>query len=142
MTNYLFLDIDGVVTQNARNGPILPEKVFLVNQLVQKAKAIVVLSSLRRTEALLHENESMLQSLGATFGLASETPFFEGYPRGYEIQVWMNDNNIKPSNIVILDDRTDMLHLENRLVKTDPLIGIEPAHVKQALQLFSGSTFK
>jgi HAD domain in Swiss Army Knife RNA repair proteins len=137
MKKYLFLDIDGVLTRNPKNGPILSEKVDLVNRIVQQSQALVVLSSLRRTEVFLHENEALLKNCGATFSLISETPFFEGYPRGYEIQVWLTDHDVKPNQIVILDDRTDMLHLEGRLVQTDPRVGLEDSHVEKALYLYS-----
>lgn len=137
MSNYIFLDIDGVLTQDPDGGPILPDKVQLINHLVQQLKAVVVLSSYHRTKRLLHENEEMLTQLGGTFSLTSETPFFDGVPRGYEIQIWMTENNVKPSQIVILDDRADMLNLENRLVRTESRVGLLPEHIEQALDIFN-----
>ena len=54
--------------------------------------------------------------------------------RGYQIQCWL-DRNPGVTNIVILDDDSDMDHLMNKLVKTNSFIGLTETGAKQAIKV-------
>lgn len=57
------------------------------------------------------------------------------YPRGYEIQQWLDSN--PPCHFVILDDDDDMEHLGPRLVQTDWLTGIQIGHVRRCISMLN-----
>ena len=57
---------------------------------------------------------------------------FEPYPRGYEIQQWL-DQHPQVGSMVILDDDNDMAHLTPYLVQTDLDVGLQAADVDRAL---------
>lgn len=58
------------------------------------------------------------------------------YPRGYEIQQWLDAN--PPCSFVILDDDDDMEHLGYRLVQTSfETGGLQLGHVRRAIVMLS-----
>lgn len=54
--------------------------------------------------------------------------------RGYQIQCWL-DRNTDVTNIVILDDESDMGPLGNKLVKTNKYIGLTSSHADKAVEI-------
>lgn len=60
--------------------------------------------------------------------------------RGDEIQYYMDKHGIKKEDIIIFDDDCDMLHLNDRLIKTSfRFDGLSYRHLKQAWKLLYGS---
>jgi hypothetical protein len=59
--------------------------------------------------------------------------------RGEEIQQWMGANGVKPEDIAILDDDSDMGDLTPRLVQTTFQYGLLDEHVEWAIRLLKGS---
>lgn len=60
--------------------------------------------------------------------------------RGDEIQYYMDEHGIKKEDIIIFDDDCDMLHLNDRLIKTSfRFDGLSYRHLKQAWKLLYGS---
>lgn len=138
----LFLDIDGVLNnlEAFRNEKSPTSKVLCsdmisrLNSIVEKSGCVVVLSSSWRMFGL-KTVDTMLKDKGFKFDLVGQTPdTFEA--RGAEINAWMKKNNVTKENIVILDDDTDMLDLEDRLVKTSMDTGLTDLHVELVLMMF------
>lgn len=136
----IFLDIDGVLNHQlwfaARKNEkvetdldydrsmIDPQKVELLNDLIDETKAKVVISSSWRKTHTKEQLQSLLESKGFTGEVIGLTPCLkftglEGYgysvPRGAEIKAWLEINKStlldKMSKVpyVILDDDSDML---------------------------------
>lgn len=140
----VFLDFDGVLNNDAwiyshsERGfaHIDPSKVELVNQLIERTDANVVVSSAWR---ILHKLPSLrrgLKNKGFSGKIVDVTDTAGRY-RGDEIQRWLTANgHVGP--FVILDDNTDMAHLLPFLVKTDPAHGLTQADVDRAVGVLEG----
>lgn len=147
---FLFLDVDGVLNHQAWyeaqqkvpynqsrhwDRQIDPECVERVLRLTELAEADIVLSSTWRGN---HKTEAALSRAGLSW--IDTTPHHhhgKDRRRGNEIQAWMREHKVFQHQIVILDDDSDMVHLMERLVKTDPYNGgFTEAHVERALALW------
>lgn len=137
-----------------------PACVDRLNLILMATQCDVVLSSTWRHYAPTHEICAGLRRLGMRGSLIGRTPlsserdldvfrryrgrppqFLEPYPRGYEIQQWIDchDFELYPS-IVILDDDADMEHLCPRLVRTSfEQGGLQLGHVRRAIELLNRS---
>lgn len=72
------------------------------------------------------------------YGTSAEGDWRQGYrARGNEIQAWMYlfRKEYRVTNMVILDDNSDMVHLEDYLVKTSMDEGLMLRHKNQALEV-------
>lgn len=143
----IFLDIDGVLNSErwyrgrapamheAKADHIDPAGVGLVNQLIVRTDAKVVISSTWR-----HFGEDFVKGVLVSRGFIGEiigiTPPL-GYPRGREIQAWIDDAPVPPLSLVILDDNSDMLHLKSRLVLTKSKTGITLNDVDRAVRILN-----
>lgn len=141
----LFLDIDGVCNcegtreRVGKSGVIGmdPAKVALVNEIVEKTGAKVVLSSTWRLDKNWREN---MQEWGLKCEFVDRTPHLGGWLRGFEISSWLEHQKNKEiflrypkSEVVlveepiekfaILDDDGDML-LDQPLFKTSWQTGL------------------
>jgi hypothetical protein len=141
----LFLDVDGVLLTRAsamyfawlqRNGPD-PTKGWrlwcpiatnnLRRLLADEPDLMVVLSSSWRTGRTLEECKDLFREndldpdrmIGRT-GAARDK-------RGHEIQAWL-DHHPEVTRFVIVDDDSDMEHLEAFHVKTDFAVGLTLLH--------------
>lgn len=133
----IFLDVDGVLNseiwfirnhQHPVPGAAKIDLKYVRNlqKIVRRTGAEIVLSSTWRGEVRKNKKHPLHQIL-ANHGMriydytttARVEGGFEkpGYQRGYEIQAWLDDHP-DVTNIVILDDDNDMMHLEKYLVKT------------------------
>jgi hypothetical protein len=65
--------------------------------------------------------------------------FSEPYPRGYEIQQWLDEHPYDGArSVVILDDDDDMEHLSNRHVRSSfERGGLLGTHAQQAVRLLN-----
>ncbi len=165
--NLIFLDFDGVMNSDKYfAGPIFKNEtkdmdwdeimliahhthldrdaIQLVNQLVVRSGASVVVSSTWRQHYSIDELNKMLADRGATFNIIAATPVHRSYLgwglqhtiRGHEIQDYL-DGVLEPVQFVILDDIDNMDHLSNHLVLTDESIGLTSEDVEKALQILS-----
>jgi hypothetical protein len=138
----VFLDIDGVLNRaNARGllssaQGIEPDKVALLNELVRRSGASVVLSSSWRLERPLEQVQAALVAAGFEGVLVDATPSVRSSHRGEEVSLWLEDHGVPPSRCVILDDGNNLAPHAERQVRTDGRHGLEPGHVEQALALF------
>lgn len=162
----IFLDVDGVLnsdtyfaseaykkeTTGASDAEIMlilhqahldPNALQLLNDLVQRSGAEVVLSSTWRSKYSPTELTEMMQKRGATFTISDSTPILYGkmserIPRGKEIKAYLSKLAVQPETFVILDDHDDMLGLKKFLVWTDYKPGLTSQDVEQALQILNG----
>jgi hypothetical protein len=151
----VFLDFDGVLNCHEYlqclnnvayddNDELMidPERVALVNDILRRTHANVVISSSWR---LCHSFEKLCRILtargfkGEVIGTTSSDlndlpiPPFETRQRGHEIQAWLDDHpDVK--RFVIIDDDADMAHLMKHLVKTTFASGLQPEHVELAVE--------
>lgn len=162
---YIFLDIDGVLNSDDWDNSeefkkesagmpsaliimvnhylhLDPKAVKLINDLVDRSGAEVVLSSTWRIKYSPEEVTKMLQGRGATFTIKTCTPrvygkFSERIPRGKEIAKYISDLQAAPESFVIIDDIDDMIHLKKHLVLTDVKTGITMADVEKCLKILN-----
>lgn len=162
---YVFLDIDGVLNSMdffEREKPldqfkgqdevddfalglahIGQEYVERLNSLVDPDVAFV-LSSTWRAHHRLHHVQTMLAHKGFKGLLIGSTPVTMGQ-RGREIAMWLEAATSSPMfdvtkrsewpSFVILDDDSDMLHLESYLVKTSSDVGLQEADIEKAREI-------
>lgn len=157
----IFLDFDGVLNSrkwmegfhqkvreyNKPESTILvepedaldPTPVELINQLVEKSGAKVIISSSWR---ILHGLESLnkiLKNAGAKFEAIDTTPrTYE--ERGIEIQQYLDYLKSKGDEVesfVIIDDDSDMAHFLNtkHFIKTAFEFGFMEWHLEEALKV-------
>lgn len=159
----VFLDIDGVL--NSRRWMALrgrkevgastaaahsldPSAVGLLNELVVRAHADVVISSTWRHGGLFHVTASLVARgfIGHVAGMTPETGEHLR-TRGDEIRAWLDDWSVGHEapleSFVILDDDDDMGALARHLVQTSFAEGLQREHVERAVaHLEETSTWK
>jgi hypothetical protein len=162
----IFLDIDGVCnsdrycnsyeylteTQQMTDQLIMlvnhyvlldPKALGLINDLVNRSGAVVVLSSTWRGKYSPAEITKMMQDRGATFTVSDSTPALYGkvnssrIPRGKEIGTYLESLKVKPESFVILDDHDDMIHLKPFLIQTTMKLGLTSYDVERALKILN-----
>jgi hypothetical protein len=116
-----------------------PEAVKVLNEILERSKAKVVVSSTWRLGNPLECIDKMLRFHGFTGELIGMTEAWldrDKYPhRGHEIQEWLDRHSVE--SFVILDDDSDMAHLMSHLIKTQFSEGLLPEHIEPALQILS-----
>lgn len=129
-----------------------PDAVERLNALVEKTGAEVVLSSSWRVRGV-DGMQTILAAAGFRAELVDRTPLRAEYdpavyerlrgeppvdeyswPRGYEIQQWLDDHHDVES-IVILDDASSMEHLMPWLVQTSLRDGLLDTHIDMAIEV-------
>lgn len=142
----IFLDVDGVLNsehwyvKNHEKHPercrvetaIDPRFVRNLGKIVRRTGAKIVLSATCRGVVREKRNHYLHQIL-AKYGMEIyDYTIRLGRERGHEIQDWL-DKHKDVTNIVILDDDSDMLHLTKYLVKTSngPYIKMEDGSFKR-----------
>ncbi len=109
-----------------------PELVLRLNDLLERSGASVVISSSWRILFPLRDLQILLRYRGFVGEILGVTPI-QGSVRGAEIQAWLSSHEV--DHFVILDDDTDMAHLMNHLVRTDPSNGLTLENVEASLLL-------
>ena len=134
----IFLDIDGVLAPIRhwdRYGDLEPACVEVLNEIVTRAGAEVVVSSTWRHGRTVAELQAMLEEEGFTGCVVDTTPTVEpGAGRGEEIAAWLAAHAV--GGYVIIDDHVvDGGALRGRLVVTHPGHGLRPADVPRAIEI-------
>ena len=147
----VFLDFDGVLNSTAwyvhrhesgqslalahgKEEEIDPAAVALLNQLLDRSGALVVISSTWRMLGLM-ECKDVLHARGFTGKVVDVTPRSSHGVRGREIQAWLDAYHRPVERFVILDDESDMEHLMPRLVQTSQPVGLTQADVNRAVAM-------
>jgi len=165
----IFLDIDGVLNGHqyakkdqvsSRTGKlqaptgifgIVPSRVALLNQIVERTGAKVVVSSTwRRMPMPVIALQAWLDVAGFRGQVIATTPILDGEGRGREIDWWIVRLNRtakvygppveRCESFVILDDDSDMVPHMDRLVQTEMYFGLKPEHVERAVALLGRSS--
>ena len=125
----IFLDIDGVlapIRRWDRYGDLDPMCVRVLNEIVARAGADVVVSSTWRYGKTVAELQEMLEAQGFCGRVVDVTPTgAPGTARGDEIAAWLAEHEI--SGYAIVDDHGDVGDLRARLVVTQPAHGLTAA---------------
>jgi HAD domain in Swiss Army Knife RNA repair proteins len=131
----IFLDIDGVlapIRRWDRYGELDPACIQVLNEIVARGGADVVVSSTWRYGKTAAELQVMLQAHGFTGGVVDTTPTDRpGTGRGEEIASWLAGHPV--SGYVIIDDHADMGELHGHLVQTQPAHGLQPDDAPRAI---------
>ena len=149
----IFLDIDGVLNgqefmesidfsdntfpeQEFWSTQIDPDAVKILNELIQKSSAKVVISSSWRLGHSPEEMAEILETKGFVGEVIGETPVMRGFTRGEEIQTFVDNFGEDVSFVILDDDAEDITNLKHKLVHTSwECNGLRPGHVDMALKI-------
>ena len=135
MRRVIFLDIDGVlapIRRWDRYGDVDSACVQVLNEIVARGAAEVVVSSTWRHGKTVADLQQMLEAHGFTGSVVDKTPTGAvGLSRGEEIAAWLAEHTA--GGYVIIDDHVDMGELRAHLVQTQPAHGLQPADVPRAM---------
>jgi HAD domain in Swiss Army Knife RNA repair proteins len=131
----IFLDIDGVlapIRRWDRYGDLDPGCVQVLNEIAERCRADVVVSSTLRYGKTVDELQAILNAAGFTGRVLDKTPIrAPGADRGEEIAAWLAAHAV--AGFVILDDHVVMGELRAHLVLTHPAHGLRPADAPRAI---------
>ena len=152
----IFLDFDGVITTKRSGYRIDYDKIDLLDLIINKTNAKLVISSSWRSYDLestivdLRKNGFPKYLCDRIIGI---TPRTYGYiyrdiinderasidiPRGCEIDYWMEHTDYNVINYVILDDDTDMLYYQrNNFIQTDTYDGMSEENALNAINILN-----
>jgi hypothetical protein len=135
----IFLDIDGVlapIRQWDRYGDLDPACIEVLNEIVARGGADVVVSSTWRYGKTAAELQEMLHAAGFVGRVVGATPTGKpGGSRGDEIAAWLAANPV--SGYVIIDDHGDVGGLREHLVQTQPARGLQPADAPRVIEMLA-----
>jgi hypothetical protein len=138
----IFLDIDGVlapIRSWERYGDLDPACIQVLNEIVARGQADVVVSSTWRYGKTVAELQKMLDAQGFTGRVLDTTPSgTPGADRGEEIAAWLAEHAV--DGYVIIDDHVDMGELRGHLVQTQPAHGLQPGDAARAIAILRRST--
>lgn len=147
----IFLDFDGVITTFDCGWTISVEKLLLLDKIIQKTGAkIVITSSWKRGYKNAEEFKDDLYDQRCSRNVKTETPFEKfveqiyditdnhGPWRGDEIQRYIENNKDKIESYVILDDDNDMLEEQLfNFVQTDSYYGLSEKEVELSINVLN-----
>lgn len=127
------------------------KKVKLLDKIVQRTGAKVVISSSWRRGASKRHLALYLRCLGFSGEVIGATPTdlhcreeyktlherFGNTQRGWEIQEWLREHP-EVSSFVILDDESDMDGVQGNLVQTSFESGLTKTHIERAIAVLLG----
>ena len=138
----IFLDIDGVlapIRRWDRYGDLDPGCIEVLNEIVTRGGADVVVSSTWRYGKTVAELQEMLAAQGFTGCVRDKTPTgTPGADRGHEIAAWLAEHAV--GGYVIIDDHVDVGELRTHLVQTHPAHGLQPADGARAIAMLMRHT--
>jgi len=156
----LFLDIDGVLNEAAflsrlRDKGIViadgewdwrdhidPERVAVLNRVLEETGAQVVISSSWRVRYRIYEMQQMLEEMGFRGQIVGETMRLKGHERHVEIKRWLTAAFKAPEAFAIVDDDPDAgVGLEQYFVRTTGAAGggLRDDHAERLIQILGRS---
>jgi len=109
--------------------------VAILNRIVKATGAKIVISSSWRRRDGLESTVDTLTRAGLQAEVIGETPHTDDH-RSVQIQDFLNGWAGEPiTSFVILDDYESMQRLQDRLVHTDPMLGLNEAAADKAIQM-------
>jgi hypothetical protein len=153
----IFLDVDGVLvtwnslhvwglsgpTKSRSGGMLDPGPVKILNEIIEKTGANIVISSSWRIGRTLDRLKSDLTEGGVNCStMVDFTPRRNDAKRGLEIQEWLNHyyflNKIHPEKMVILDDEiSDMDPFKHLVVQSSMETGLTEVHLVRVLEMLN-----
>jgi Swiss Army Knife RNA repair-like protein len=131
----IFLDIDGVlapIRRWDRYGDLDPACIRVLNDIVARVGADVVVSSTWRYGKTVAELQAMLEAHGFSGRVVDVTPTgAPGSGRGDEIAAWLAEHEV--SGYVIIDDHGDVGELRAHLILTQPAHGLTAADAPRVI---------
>ena len=148
MEKIIFLDCDGVISTYKAGWHLDPEKLELLERILNATGAKIVVSSSWRSHTLEETLEGNFKDfpfkdkvIGVTPRL--QLPFSQGDwnydtpERGLEISAYLNSLG-KEVRYVILDDDDDFLYAQkDHIVRTDSYRGISAKNVVEAINILN-----
>jgi hypothetical protein len=135
MRRVIFLDVDGVlapIRRWDRYWDLDPACIQVLNEIVARAGADVVVSSTQRHGKTVAELQEILHAGGFTGCVVDKTPTgAPGTDRGGEIAAWLAEHPV--GGYVIIDDHIDMGELRAHVIQTHPAHGLRPADAPRAI---------
>jgi hypothetical protein len=133
----IFLDFDGVlapIRRWDRYEDLDPACVQVLNEIVARCSADVVVSSTWRHGKTVAELQEILDAQGFAGRVLDKTPSDLPAPdRGREIAAWLAEHDV--ADYVIIDDHVIMGELRTHLVQTHPAHGLRPADAQRAIAM-------
>lgn len=150
MFKIIFLDIDGVLNHEkwysetvgnknvGYNGNIDPFSVSLINEIIDKTDAKIIISSTWKFD--FTSTCTKLYEAGLINGsIIDKTPNYQYGVRGNEIKGSIDINKIK--QYVILDDDCDMLlEQKDNFIHVDSFVGVTKENVIQAIKILNNES--
>lgn len=156
-TRVIFLDFDGVLTLELERpgvdgataykfSGLDPEKILLLNEVIARTGACVVVSSSWKRGRTASQLQGVLEHHGFRGAVIGTTPDLPGEAerpgsmRGHEIATWL-DAHPEVTAFVMLDDgrhTSGLARIEERLVQTTSAGGLEREHVERIVVLLGG----
>ena len=131
----IFLDIDGVlapIRNWERYEGLDPACVGVLNVVLARGRAEVVISSTWRYSRTVSELQTDLESAGFSGRVIGATPTdLSGAERGDEIAAWLAEHPVDA--YVIIDDHADMGALKSRLVLISPAQGLQATDIPRVM---------
>ena len=131
----IFLDFDGVlapIRRWDRYEDLDPACVQVLNEIVARCSADIVVSSTWRYGKTVAELQAMLDAKGFAGRVLDKTPSGPpGTDRGEEIAAWLAEHDVE--SYVIIDDHVVTGELRAHLVLTHPARGLLPADTPRAI---------
>jgi len=139
----IFLDVDGVlntqdIIHNADRSKhwsethLDPERIALLDQIVERTGAVCVLSSSWRILVPVDDFEQLLAARGFRGRIIDRTGSCGN--RGNEIRDWLLEHPEVERFAVLDDDSQDMEAVKDHLVLTSFERGLEPKHVEEVIK--------
>lgn len=161
--NIIFLDIDGVLNSDLwyqQQAPLTresnqlevhldPHAISLLNKIILKTNAAIVLSSTWRRYYPINAIQTIFEQQGFKGKFIDSTPDLtskdSSFVRGNEILKWCKDNEAvigKPyhqfKSYAILDDKNDMLYWQrHNFFQTDRYCGLTPSKASEIIRFFT-----
>ena len=148
LTNQHYIDLisnRGINYMSNVQNQIDKGKISLLNYLVNKTGAFIVFSGSWRTSFSLDRLNEMVAKAGGTFEAVDTTPYLYKTEKNRlldhvdELDNYLKfilSKGVKPENFVILDDRKDFRHHNDKLVRVTYDRGLRPVHIERCLDLF------
>jgi hypothetical protein len=122
-----------------RYGDLDPGCIQVLNEIVARGEADVVVTSTVRHGKSVGELQAMLDAQGFVGRVVDKTPTgASGADRGEEIATWLAEHAV--AGYVIIDDHVDMGELRSHLVQTQPAHGLQPADAPRAIAILGRAT--
>jgi hypothetical protein len=134
-TGVIFLDIDGVLKDPYKE-EWYQNSISLLNDYCSKSNVKIVISSDWR----LHKNKKFFNNIlnNNVIGLNKDlSSYYNNYVRYYECLDYAKRNKI--NNYVFLDDKPSLFLNTDRLIITEPLIGITFKEIFELDKILSSS---